>query len=97
MGEFGSDDKSASVNRRIQESGQKRSCSVFRDCGEGSSVDGHIHKKIKGADHKASWCLTECKATVGDELSRGRGQRGMLKKSTNHHSEIVFMLLSTKC
>ena len=64
----GSDDKRASVNRHIQGSGQKRSCSVLRDCEAGGSVahfDEHQHKRMRGVDHRAFQYLIEHKVTEG--------------------------------
>ena len=54
------DCKRTTKSYHIQGSQQKRPYSVFRECQPGSAgySDGHICKKMKGADHGVTWNLS---------------------------------------
>ena len=63
----GSENNRATGSHHIQGSQQKRPHSILRDCGAGYS-DGHVNKKIKGADHEGIWIKHKATSYGNDDL-----------------------------
>ena len=91
----GSGDEQATESHHIQGLQQKRPYSVLRDCEAGSGVgysDGHVNKKIKGADHEGIWTKHKATSYGNDNLvQHGMGfDNRNVKKVTYISPSLVY-------